>query len=104
MGNKGFIERLFDLSFTEFVTTQVIKFIYILSIVLSGIYGLVLLFGGLGMLFKGLVGTGLLLIILSPIAVLLGVLLSRIWCETIIVLFRIAENTGRMANQVEPPK
>jgi nucleoside permease NupC len=100
MNNKGFLERLFDPSFSEFVTTQVIKFIYVLSIIGSCIFGLVLLVGA----FKGGGATGFLTLIFCPIAVLMGVLLSRIWCETIIVLFRIAENTGRMANRVEPPK
>ena len=32
MEDKGFIETLFDMSFTEFITTKIIKFLFVLGI------------------------------------------------------------------------
>lgn len=95
MEYKGFFASLFDLSFTEFVTTKVIKLIFIIAIIASGIGALLLLIGGIS---SG-VAEALLAIILAPIAFFVYVLLARIWLEVIIVLFRIADNTGRLVEQ-----
>lgn len=95
MEQKGLFGSLFDLSFTEFVTTRVIKVLFVLAIIISAIGALALLVGGIA---SG-VGTALLAIILTPIAFCLSVLGARIWLEVVIVLFRIAENTGRLVEQ-----
>ena len=42
-------------------------------------------------------GSGLLSLVVTPLLFLVAVLLVRIWCEMIIAIFRIAENTGRLA-------
>lgn len=91
---KDFIGSVFDLSFTEFVTTRLIKILFVLAIIGSGIETLVVLLGSLA----GGVASGLLGLILSPFIFLILVVLSRVWLELVIVAFRIAENTGRMAN------
>jgi hypothetical protein len=95
MNTKGFFGSLFDLSFTEFVTTRVIKVLYILAMVGAGIasFGILITFFSRGFFF------GILGLIVSPIVFLLNVLMARIWLEVIIVLFRIAENTGRLVEQ-----
>jgi len=95
MGNKGFFGSLFDLSFTEFVTTRIIKFLFVLAIIGSGIGALILLIGGI----TGGGAQAFVSIILAPIVFFLYVLLARIWLEVIIVLFRIAENTGKLVEQ-----
>ncbi len=97
MAQKGFFGGLFDLSFSEFVTTRVIKVLFVILIILSAIGALALLIGGIA---KG--GPGAFLaIIVAPIAFILYVLGARIWLEVIIVLFRIAENTTRLVEQGE---
>jgi hypothetical protein len=104
MENKGFFGGLFDLSFTEFVTIRVIKVIFVLTIIIAGLFAAAVLIGG----FSGGVGRGLFGLVLAPIAFLLNVLFARIWLEVIIVLFRIAENTGKLVefnegkNQPQP--
>lgn len=98
MDNKGPMGMLFDLSFTEFVTTQVIRLLFILGIVFAGLATLGLIITGFG---HG-VFTGIVCLLLSPVAFLLYVLAARIWCEMIIVVFRIAENTGKMVEQRQP--
>jgi len=95
MQNKGSIGMLFDLSFKEFVTTRIIKVIFIIGVVFAAIGTLVLIVSG----FSASAGRGILFIILSPIVFLLYVLVARIWCEIIIVVFRIAENTSRLVDQ-----
>lgn len=95
MQNKGPIGMLFDLSFKEFVTTRIIKAIFIIGVVFGAILALVLIVTG----FNDSAGTGFLFLILSPSVFLLYVLVVRIWCEIIIVLFRIAENTSRLVDQ-----
>ncbi len=95
METKGFVGMLFDLSFSEFVTTRVIKVVYVIGIVLSGIYALGFIVAG----FSQGTAVGIILLLLSPLVFLLGVLWTRIWCELIMVFFRIAENTTRMAEQ-----
>ena len=97
MENKGLIASLFDLSFTEFVTTRVIKVLYVLAILIAVI-------GALGLLITGIAeggGTAFIAIILCPIAFFLYLLIARVWLEVIIVLFRIAENTGRLVEHAE---
>jgi hypothetical protein len=100
MEKKGFWAGLFDLSFTEFITIRVIKVIFILAIIASVIVGLVVFGKGIAML-KFRVALGLLMIVVSPLVALLYVLLARVWLEIIVVLFRIAENTGRLVEQKE---
>lgn len=90
MGNKGGFSLLFDLSFSEFITTKVIKVLFVVFIVLS-------VLGTLGIVvsaFTASVMTGIIALIFSPVVFLLYVLFARIWCELIMVIFRIAENTS----------
>ncbi len=100
MSQKSSISMLFDLSFTEFVTTRFIKVLFIIGIVFAAIGAIALIVGG----FSAGVGRGIFSLILSPVAFLLYVLGARIWCEIIIVVFRIAENTSRLVDQNKKPK
>lgn len=95
MENKGTIGLLFDLSFSEFVTTRVIKILFILGVVGAAIGSLMFIVAG----FSDGFFKGLLFLILSPLVFLLWTLGARIWCELIIVAFRIAENTSRMVEK-----
>jgi len=97
MGNKGFFGSLFDLSFKEFVTIRIIKVLFVLAIIASGIGALALFIGGIA----GGGARAFISIILAPIVFFLYVLLARIWLEVIIVLFRIAENTGKLVEQTK---
>lgn len=92
MLEKGFFASLFDMSFSDFVTIRIIKFLYILGIILAGIAGLVFIVSG----FANGIGTGILFLLLSPFIVLVYILMTRIWLELIIVVFRIAENTSQL--------
>jgi len=95
MDGKSSLGMLFDLSFTEFVTTRVIKVLFIIGVIAAAIGSLVFLWSGIRSGF----GRGLLTLVLTPVIFLLWTLGARIWCELIIVAFRIAENTSRLVEQ-----
>lgn len=94
---KGFFGSLFDLSFSEFVTTRIIKFLFVLAIIGAALLTLAMVAGG----FLDSEERGIMMLVLSPFVFFLYVLISRIYLELIIVLFRIAENTGRLVKQNE---
>ncbi len=97
MEEKGSLGLLFDLSFSQFLTPQVIKVLFGIGVFFAAIGSLMFLWSGL----KGGFFQGLLFLILTPILFLLCTLGVRIWCELVIVAFRIAENTSKMVEQDE---
>jgi len=101
----SFLKGFFN--FDEFITARVVKIIYIVGLVLIPLVtiggGLVVALGGLFAMFAMMqyltfatVVTQLLLIIVqlivSVVACVLGILLLRLYCEFIMVIFRINEN------------
>ena len=100
MGNeKGFFEAIFDLSFSEFVTIKIIKFLYVLAIIASATMTIIFIVGGFA---TESVAVGVLFLLLSPVIFMLYVLMARVWLELIIVVFKIAENTSRLIEENEP--
>jgi hypothetical protein len=96
MENKGIIACIFDLSFNEFVTTRIIKILFMLSILLAAFAALFIIIGGFA---SGTAAGFLGALIMAPIVFILSVLFSRIWLELVIVAFRVAENTSRLVEQ-----
>jgi hypothetical protein len=93
---KGFLESLFDFSFTAFITSKIIKFLYGLSIAGAGLGSVFLIVGGFGVS----AGVGILMLLIgAPLLFLLGVIYARVLLEIIIVIFRIAENIAVIAQQ-----
>jgi len=95
MGNKNLLALLFDLSFREFLTTRIIKILFVIGIVFSALGAFVLIVSA----FASSLGAGIVALIFAPIIFLLYVVFARIYCELLIVAFRIAENTGEMVEQ-----
>ena len=90
----GFFESLFDCSFTRFITPKIIKFLYVLAVVLAAIFAVMMIVMG----FNHSAGMGVVtLIILAPLYFVVSVLSIRVALEFIMVVFRIEENTARMA-------
>jgi len=94
-GEGGFFNRLFDMSFTRFITPSIIKLLFVLSIVMISIFSLFMLIAGLATLGSGGDGAagGIVFVIFAPIYWLLGVIWSRVILELVIVFFRIETNT-----------
>ena len=100
MEDKGFIGTIFDFSFTEFVTTKVIKILLGLAIVFNFILTIAVIIGAFQ---SGWLG-GIVVLILSPLIFLVMMLLSRIYLELIIVIFRIAENLIVIRDKLGAPE
>lgn len=78
------------LYFDAMVTPKIITFIYWLLLAGSAILGLVLLSKGLGVMkYSGFAGFGM--IVAAPVLAVAAALLARIYCEIMIVLFKINE-------------
>ncbi len=97
---KGFFAALLDFSFSEFITTKLVKILYVLLLIIIALFFL----GGIGtavvsIFSRGGFARGLGLLCGTPIITLIYVILARAWTELIIVVFRIAENTTELAEQ-----
>jgi uncharacterized membrane protein len=92
---KGFLEALFDFSFSRFITVTLAKIMYGLCILVAAIYALFLIVMGFnyGGSFFGVI----MLLIIAPLWFFFMVIASRVWLEAIIVLFRIFERVDDLA-------
>ncbi len=90
---KGLFHGLADFSFHEFITPRLIKLLY----------GIALLAGGVALVAAVVSGLhespaqGLLALVFGVIGLFVWVLYVRVLLEVVMVLFRIAWNTDRMA-------
>lgn len=78
--------------FETMLTPKIITFVYWLSLFFVVVAGLGTMFGGYGGMSFGKFLLGLAIIVGGAIG-------SRIWCELMIVLFKIHENLKQLANK-----
>lgn len=90
---KGLVGLLFDFGFTDFITTKLIKVLYVVGIGLIGVFSLGLLFSS----FSQGAMAGILGLIIVPVVFLFAVAFLRVQLELVMVMFRIADNTSAMA-------
>ena len=93
MQKKGFFAALFDMSFSSFITVRIVQLLYWLSLIGIGLTILILVIA----LVSRSVGAGVLGLILAPFIFIIWAIFVRVYLETIIVLFKIADNKGEMA-------
>ena len=86
--SKSFFGALFDFSFTSFVTTSIIKVLYILILILVGLATLIYVI----LAFSASPGLGLLTLVLSVPFVIIVMAFWRLVLEAFVVIFRIAED------------
>ncbi|MCI5140285.1 MAG: DUF4282 domain-containing protein [Candidatus Electrothrix sp. ATG1] len=91
-GKKKFWGSLFDFSFSGFITTEIVKILYGISIFFSGVFIVVVIISSFGQS----VGSGVISLIFSPVVFFLLVILVRMWLELVVVIFKIAENTSNI--------
>ena len=91
MEHKGFFGALFDVSFTSFVTTKIIKVIYIITLVLIGLGALAFTIAAFS---QSAAGGLFVLLIAAPLGALLYVIYARVLLEIVMAIFRIMEHTG----------
>ncbi len=88
-GEKGFLGTLFDFSFTSFVTTRIIKVLYVLIGVLAVLSALV--YTVIAFRVSAVFGF-LTLVIGDPLFILIVMAFWRLVLEAFVVVFRIAED------------
>ena len=95
MNAHGFFAKLFDFTFKEFITLQIVKYLYIIGLVFAGISALGIAGTGVSDLRYDFM-EGFVKILLSPVAFILMAILIRLVLEALIATFRIAENTTKI--------
>jgi len=96
--DTSFLGALFDFSFDRFITTRLVKVLYALEIVAAGILALavaVTAWASSHSAFGGLVK----IVVATPLTFLASVIVARIVCEGILVLFRIQAHVAELARQ-----
>ena len=94
--DKGFFASLFDTSFSSLITPKIIRVVYIIALVAIGLFSL-LMFANMAAADQAALG-----LIIAPIAFLLYVIVTRIWLELVIIVFRIGEDVRRIADRQAP--
>jgi hypothetical protein len=97
--DPAFWAGLFDFSFTRFITLKFIRVIYIILVAMIGLFGLLLFVLSLAT-NNGAAGVFVALIVV-PLFTLFWIIVVRLTLEGIVVIFRIGENTTRIANAEE---
>jgi hypothetical protein len=82
-----FLQTLFDLSFSRFVSPGIVKFLYSLSILSAALFALLMIIVG----FKSSTWLGVFAVFVgAPLTLLLTVISSRVLLEMILVISRTA--------------
>ena len=90
-----FLRALFDFSFSQFITTRLIRLLYAIGVVIAALSALGAIIRG----FNESAGAGVVALIVAPLIFLLVVIVARVWLELVIVVFRIAEYLRDMAGE-----
>ncbi|MSX02691.1 MAG: DUF4282 domain-containing protein [Actinobacteria bacterium] len=91
---NGFFSSLFDFSFSRLVTTRVVKWLYMLLIVVVGIGWVTAIVSSI---IAGSISGVLIAVIGGAIAALLTVIYGRIVLELVLAIFRILETNREIA-------
>jgi hypothetical protein len=86
--SKGFVGALFDFSFSHFITPMIVKAVYVLAVVALGLLWLALLLGA----FSQGAGSGLLVLVLGPIAILIYLAFIRMTLEFYLAIVRMSQD------------
>ena len=95
---KGLLKSLFDFQFTSLITVKIIRFVYALIVILYSI-GAIFFFaaavsrGGAAGILTGF--------ILVPLGYLVYLILTRIWMEILIVVFRMGDDVHAIRQRGE---
>jgi magnesium-transporting ATPase (P-type) len=95
---RGFFESLMDTRFDNLITPKLIRFLYIVSMIALAIGALVWIVAG----FAHSAGTGVLFLVLAPLAALVYLIVVRLYLELIVVAFKIRDATEETAINTRP--
>lgn len=95
----GFFEALMDTKFDHLITPTMIRFLYIVAMVLIALGALAVIIAG----FAEGAGTGIVALILVPIFALIYLIVTRLWLELIVVAFKIRDAAEEVAVNTRRP-
>ncbi len=96
---RGFLESLMDTRFNSLITPKLIRFLYIVGMIVVAIGTLVWIVIG----FSNSAGTGVLFLILSPLVGLVYLIVVRLYLELIVVAFKIRDAAEEIAGNTRRP-
>ncbi len=85
----SFFASLFDFSFSRFVTLRLVKFFYVVSMILLVLVMIGVIIAGFTEAVSGVETVGY--IVLGPVLAFLYLLMIRVSLELVVVVFRIGE-------------
>lgn len=88
---RAILDLVLDFSFKRFVTPQLIRVLYALSLLAALLGALTWMFSG----FRDGITNGLFTLVTGPVAFLIYVLTARVGMEVILAIFIIAEKSRR---------
>jgi fatty acid desaturase len=88
---------IFDFSFKEFISIDLIRVLYVFAFLVAALAMVSTILAGFSASFWWGLGS----IIVAPVVFFLIVFIARIGLETMVVLFRIAENTRETADNTK---
>ncbi|MGD0916307.1 MAG: DUF4282 domain-containing protein [Thermodesulfobacteriota bacterium] len=93
-----FLQVLFDFSFNGFISSKMMKSLYALSILSAGLIAFLFVL----VAFNASMLLGILVLFIgAPLLFLLSVIYSRVLLETILVIFRIADQMTSIGEKLE---
>lgn len=94
------------LNFDKMVTPMIIQILFWIGVALSALTGIIYVILGLVTMFSGEIGggfVGFLMFIGGFIGFAIGVLFSRIYCELLIVIFKILNKLTSIDDKLSAP-
>jgi len=95
---RGFFESLMDTHFNSLITPKLIRFLYIVGMIVLAVGAFVWIIVGFSHNGK----TGVLSLILAPIAALVYLIVLRLYLELVVVAFKIRDATEETAINTRP--
>lgn len=94
---SGFFESLMDTRFDNLITPKLVRFLYIVGMVVLVIGAIAWIIAG----FANSAGTGILFLILAPLGALVYLIVLRLYLELVVVAFKIREAADQIAENTE---
>jgi hypothetical protein len=91
---RGFLESLMDTRFDSLITPSLIRFLYVVSMIVLALGVLVAVIAS----FTNSVGSGILALIVAPLVALIYLIVVRLWLELIVVTFKIRDAADKIAD------
>jgi len=93
------------INFDEMITPVIIKIIFWIGVIACVIFGLITTFSGIAVMFSPFGGfEGFMMFIGGLLTIVLGVLGVRVYCELLIIFFKMPENLASLNRKVDELK